>query len=124
MDTTLTSHGRVSTTTDSSRGVVIALCGFEGSGKNAVAEILQQQGYKAVSFAHTLKQAVAIIFGWEFELLEGITEESRAWREQVDEFWSTELNMPGLTPRRVLQLIGTDVMRQHFSDRIWVLSLK
>jgi uncharacterized HAD superfamily protein len=32
--------------------------------------------------------------------------------------------MPGLTPRKVLQWIGTDVMRKSFHDDIWIKSLK
>ena len=103
---------------------IIALCGFEGSGKNVVADKLTNENYKSISFAHSLKHAVAHIFGWEFHMLEGITAESREWREKVDEFWASELGIPGLTPRKVLQLIGTDVMRNHFSDRIWILSAK
>jgi len=103
---------------------IIAFCGFEGSGKNAAAEYLCTQGFTSFSFAYNLKKAVAVIFGWKFELLEGLTHESRAWREQVDEFWAKELNIPGLTPRKVLQLIGTDVIRKHFCREIWILSLK
>jgi len=112
---------------DGGKGVkrqIIALCGLEGSGKNTAADLLVKRGFLAVSFAHTLKKACAVIFGWEFEMLEGITAASRAWREQVDEFWSTELGIPGLTPRRVLQLVGTNALRDHFSNKIWVASLK
>ena len=110
-------------TTPTCKRTIIALCGFEGSGKNAAAEMLQKRGFRAVSFAYNLKRAVAVIFGWEFEMLEGLTQESREWREKVDAFWSEALGIPGLTPRKTLQLIGTDVMRK-FNDAIWVLSLQ
>ena len=30
------------------------------------------------------------MFSWDRELLDGKTDESRAWREQKDEFWSAE----------------------------------
>ena len=110
-------------TSVSCRRTIIALCGFEGSGKNAAAEMLQKRGFRAVSFACNLKRAVAVIFGWEFEMLEGLTAESREWREKVDVFWSEALQIPNLTPRKTPQLIGTDVMRK-FNDAIWVLSLQ
>ena len=57
-------------------------------------------------------------------MLVGLISESRAWREQTDEYWATELNIPGLTPRKVMQLIGTDIMRAHFDNDIWIKSLK
>lgn len=107
-----------------SKQIVVAFWGFEGSGKNYTASLLEKEGFAAVSFAENLKRCVAVIFGWEYEMLEGITNESRIWREQVDEFWSKELNMPKLTPRQVLQKIGTDAMRNHFHEGIWVASLK
>jgi uncharacterized HAD superfamily protein len=104
--------------------LLFALCGFEGSGKNKAAEALNRQGFQSHSFAYSLKKMVAEVFAWDFELLEGITDESRHWREQVDPWWAAELGIPGLTPRLVLKLIGTDVMRNHFDKRIWVLSLR
>ena len=105
-------------------GRLIAICGFEGSGKDTVATLLSHHGFVAVAFADTLKQAVASIFGWDYELLKGCSVESRQWREKVDPYWENELGIKGLTPRKVLQYIGTDVMRQHFHKDIWLLSLK
>jgi hypothetical protein len=104
--------------------IIIGLCGLEGSGKNTSGNILMQKGFKQRSFANTLKHAVSHIFGWEFEMLEGVTEVSRKWREEIDPYWSHELNMPELTPRKILQLVGTNIMRNHLDDNIWMLSLK
>ena len=64
------------------------------------------------------------MFGWDRELLEGRTPEARAWREQVDPWWSERLNMPQLTPRYVLQYLGTEVFRNHFHTDIWVASVE
>jgi hypothetical protein len=103
---------------------VIALCGFEGSGKNMVADyMVAHHGFIQRSFAYNLKKAVAAIFCWDIELLEGITQESRVWREQVDNYWSDKLNIPSLTPRKVLQIVGTDIFREHFNTDIWLHSL-
>jgi hypothetical protein len=104
---------------------IISLSGFQGSGKDTAADILcERHGYTRISFASTLKDAVSAVFGWDREMLEGRTAEARAAREQVDEWWSTRLQMPGLTPRRVLQEWGTDVLRNNFHADIWVASLE
>ena len=76
------------------------------------------------SFANTLKDAVAAVFGWDRVLLEGRTKEAREWREQVDAWWAKRLEIPNLTPRWVLQHWGTDVLRNHFHDDIWIASLE
>jgi len=57
-------------------------------------------------------------------MLEGTTKASRAWREEVDEWWADRLAMPELTPRWVLQHWGTDVLRNHFHTDIWVASVE
>jgi len=104
---------------------IIGLCGFIGSGKDTVADMLINQfGYKRESFASTLKDAVAQVFGWDRDLLEGRTAEARQWRERVDTWWANRLDMPNLTPRWVLQYWGTDVCRVNFHDDIWIASLE
>jgi hypothetical protein len=57
-------------------------------------------------------------------LLEGRTKHAREWREEIDPWWSERLNIPGLTPRLILQLWGTEVCRQGFHDDIWIASLE
>jgi hypothetical protein len=105
--------------------MIIGIAGFQGSGKDTIADYLQNiYGFKRDSFASTLKDAVSSVFGWDRELLEGRTKESRAWREQVDAWWSERLNMPDLTPRYVLQVWGTEVARKSFHDDTWIASLE
>jgi hypothetical protein len=105
--------------------MIIGICGFIGSGKDTIADYLVNfHKFRRDSFAGTLKDAVAAVFGWDRELLEGRTPEARAWREQVDPWWATRLNMPNLTPRLVLQLWGTEVCRRGFHDDIWIASLE
>jgi len=105
--------------------MIIGICGFQGSGKDTIADYLQNiYGFKRDSFAATLKDAVAAVFGWDRELLEGRTRESRAWRETVDPWWSNRLNMPNLTPRLVLQRWGTEVARRAWHDDTWIASLE
>ena len=105
--------------------MILGACGFIGSGKGTVGDYLvQEKGWKTLSFAKTLKDMTACVFSWPRELLEGDTSDSRAWRETIDPWWSKKLGKPGLTPRWVLQNLGTDVMRTHFHDDIWILSLE
>jgi len=103
--------------------MIIGICGLIGSGKGTVADILVDQGFKKVSFADKLKDGVSTIFGWDRAMLEGDTDESRQWREQPDDYWSDETQME-VTPRLVLQLFGTDCMRDGFYDGVWVSLLK
>lgn len=104
---------------------IIGVCGFQGAGKDTIADYLQNfHQFRRESFAGTLKDAVASIFGWDRILLEGRTKEAREWREQVDPWWAARLSMPTLTPRWVLQYWGTEVARRGFHDNIWISSLE
>jgi hypothetical protein len=105
--------------------MIIGICGFIGSGKDTVADYLTNfHEFRRESFANSLKDAVAQVFGWDRTMLEGRTKQAREWREQVDPWWSDRLKMPELTPRWVLQHWGTEVCRHGFHDDIWIASLE
>jgi hypothetical protein len=103
---------------------LIAFVGFKSSGKNTAAEALYPHGFTPFSFADALKDALAAIFCWDRNLLEGITPESRAWREEVDPWWAAKLDIPLFTPRWALMNVGTEVMRRHFNDNLWVFNVE
>ena len=103
--------------------MLIGLVGLIGSGKDTVAaRLVEQHSFKRDSFAKSLKDATANIFGWDREMLEGQTNESRKWREQPDIFWSERFGKT-VTPRWILQYFGTEVCRGGMLDSVWVDSL-
>jgi hypothetical protein len=100
---------------------LIGICGFQGSGKDTFAQyLIDNYGFKKLSFASTVKDVASIIFGWDREMLEGYTKEARVQREKVDSWWAKKLDIPNFTPRFALQFIGTDLFRKHFNSEIWV----
>jgi len=105
--------------------MIIGICGFIGSGKDTIADYLVNlHHFRRESFANTLKDAVAAVFGWDRTMLEGRTKQAREWREQVDPWWAERLSIPHLTPRWILQNWGTEVCRKNFHDDIWIASLE
>jgi len=104
---------------------IIGVCGLIGGGKGTVADILVgNHNFEKVSFADSLKDVVATVFGWPRHMLEGDTKESRDWRETVDHWWSARLGIENITPRWALQYWGTEVCRQGFHTDIWIASLE
>lgn len=103
---------------------IIALLGFAGSGKSSAAGMLEATGYRCLSFAHLIKDSLAAIFGWQRDLLEGITPESRAFRTTVDPWWADRLGIAGFTPRYAMQQFGNEIMRQGFHPDIWLLAME
>ena len=100
--------------------MIIGICGLIGSGKDTIADyLIRKHNFQKTSFADKLKDSVSVMFDWDRELLDGKTDESRAWREERDEYWSQETG-EAITPRLVLQLFGTECMRDGFYDGIWV----
>jgi hypothetical protein len=103
--------------------MLVGIVGFINSGKGTVGDYLvSEYGFKQDSFARSLKDGVATVFGWDRKMLEGITPESRSWREAPDKFWSSICGIE-LSPRLALQLYGTECMRTVFSDDIWAAAV-
>ena len=105
--------------------MIIGICGLIGSGKDTIADYLvNSHGFGQDSFAASLKDTLAVVFGWDRTMLEGRTSSSRTWREQVDIWWADRLGIPHLTPRWVMQNLGTEVIREHFHQDIWTASVE
>lgn len=92
-------------------GRIIGLAGKAQSGKGAVARILvEHHEFEEIAFADPLKKAVGEVFGFGHEELYG----DKKYVE--DPFWQK-------SPGRILQIVGTDLFRDHFDQDIWVKSL-
>jgi len=101
--------------------MIIAICGFQGAGKDTLADILvKKHNFTKLAFGSAVKDVVSSLFQWDREMLEGITKESREQRETIDEWWSDILKIDNFTPRKAMQLIGTDLFRHKFNSDIWV----
>jgi len=104
---------------------IIGIVGLIGSGKDTISDRLTiEHDWVRLSFSSKLKDTVSQIFGWDREMLEGRTTESRHWREQEDSWWAEVLQIENLTPRWVLQYWGTEVCRRGFHQDIWIRSLE
>lgn len=104
--------------------MIYGICGFQGAGKDTLAAILiQKHGFIKLAFASKVKDVAALVFSWDRKMLEGDTIASRTWREQVDEEWSERLGKT-ITPRLMLQKIGTESFRNVISEDIWIAVLE
>jgi hypothetical protein len=100
--------------------MIIGLVGFIGAGKGTVADLLvDRHDFVKESYANSVKDACATIFGWNRSMLEGDTPGSRAWREQPDKWWSEKFGHE-FSPRLALQLMGTEAGRDVFHPDLWV----
>jgi len=88
---------------------LIGLYGLARSGKNTVADFLAEKDYNERSFAHQLKFAARMIFG--FSMTQVFGDE----KDDIDGYW-------GFTPRWALQVLGTDCVRNHIGDDVWIKS--
>lgn len=103
--------------------MLIGVVGFAGSGKGTFSDVLvSDYGFKKLAFADAVKDGVSVVFDWPRKLLEGDTEESRAFREKVDPWWTEKFGWD-VTPRHIMQLFGTEAMREAIDQNIWIHAL-
>lgn len=88
---------------------LIGLAGKAGAGKDTVADYLwEKEGAIKIAFADALRAAGTAIFGLgQCNFLD------RELKEAEVEYW-------GMTPRRMLQLLGTEATKPVFGDNIWL----
>ena len=82
---------------------ILAFCGPIGSGKDEAATVAGEFGYDKIGFADHLKEVCKFITGHDYTLRE--TKDSEVF--------------PGVTGRRVLEVIGTEAMRT-LNPNFWI----
>lgn len=90
---------------------LIGITGLINSGKDTVANLIiawLPRQLRRYSFARPLKEGVKAMFGWTDEDIE-----NRTTKETVDAFW-------GFSPRKAMQLLGTEYGRNLLRDDIWI----
>lgn len=98
---------------------IIGVCGKKFNGKDTIADYLvNRYQFTKISVGDPLKYGIQQMFGFSNEQLWG------SKKETVDPFWK-------VTPREILQYIGTDCFRMKFGqdfpnigENIWAMSLE
>ena len=83
---------------------VVGITGLRRSGKSTVAMMLRAHGYVELCFADPLKKGVQAMFDLTDEQLD-------TKKEELDPFWNT-------SPRELLQVIGTDLIREQLPQKL------
>lgn len=101
---------------------IIGFAGKKRVGKNTASDYLvKTQNFVELSFAYPLKKSIQAMFGFT-------DEQMNEKKEAVDDYW-------GVTPRKVMQIQGTDVVRDLYPSIIfgkhksemqsfWILSME
>ena len=102
--------------------IIVGLLGSKGHGKSTAADYLVKEfGYVELSFARPLKNIVKEVFTMSEDQVN-----NPDYKEKIDERW-------GVSPRELLQVIGTDLFRDGLrtacpslesKDSIWITNLK
>lgn len=93
--------------------MIVGITGLKRSGKDTLAACSVERGWKRYALADPIKEACKALFDWTPERIE-------LMKETTDERW-------GISPRRAMQVIGTEVFRlalpdmiPGFTDAFWI----
>lgn len=88
---------------------LLAFAGKAGSGKDTAADYLgSEYGFMKIAFADPLRLAAHHIFGVDHHYFT-----DRKLKEEPHPDW-------GMSPRRMLQLLGNDAMKPVFGSDVWI----
>lgn len=86
--------------------MLIGIVGNKQSGKSTFADYLvDKYNFTTQAFADPIKNGVKIFFDFDDEQMEGVL------KEIIDKRW-------GISPRQALQIIGTDIFREHLPNTV------
>ncbi len=78
--------------------MILLISGLKRSGKDTLAEYITTKGFTHYSFATPIKEVAKIVFNWSDDQV------NHGDRETIDPIW-------GVSPRQMLQWIGTEVFQ-------------
>ena len=87
---------------------LIGFTGAAGAGKDTAASGLIDAGWKKVSFADPIKEALNVMMGWDMS-----DWDNREWKEN-------ENHLVGRSPRYMAQTLGTEWGRDTIHPDIWI----
>lgn len=91
--------------------ILVGLIGYKQSGKDTCADYLvDHYGFKKYAFAEPVKQVCKIMFQLDPTQMED------EGKERMDLRWN-------MTPRQMMQTVGTDMVRNHLGDDFWVRTM-
>lgn len=94
-------------------GNIVAFTGLKGTGKDTAASLLiEEQGFVKIAFADCLRVVAAEVFG--------LTMEEMTDRDLKEK---TLDRYPHMSPRQILQKIGTECFRDNFPG-VWINAWK
>jgi hypothetical protein len=127
--------------------MIIGISGRARAGKDTVAEIfIKKFGFEKVSFADSLKEICSETFGIELDTFHSNDKKDVAFanplqvnidhiqslvmllkgagcapsQAQIDSLIAEGLTMQFVSPRDLLQRVGTNLCRIHFGDSVWI----
>jgi hypothetical protein len=89
--------------------MILGLVGQKGAGKDTVADYLvREHGFTKLAFADPVKKVCEAMFALESNYFH-----CPLLKEQVISAW-------GMSPREMMQKVGTDIVRVQMGDRFWI----
>lgn len=108
--------------------MIIGICGLASAGKDSIADFIikDKPEFTKIKMAHHLKDVCSLLFSMDRKMLEGETPDDRIKREEIDTYWNERVydNLKPFTPRKALQIIGTNLLRDKVCQDMWVACLE
>jgi hypothetical protein len=93
--------------------MIIGITGYKNSGKDTIADyLISKYRYHKITFAGPLKDICKTLFFLSNDQLN-----NRILKEQ-------KIKQYDLSPRQILQKVGTDLFRNHFDQDFWTVHFK
>jgi hypothetical protein len=93
--------------------ILLGLTGKAGSGKDSVGLVLREEHeFSRLAFADPLKEVCAALFGISLD------------RFHIPSLKEKRVPAWGLSPRQMLQVVGTDMVRRYLGNDFWIKRMR